>query len=105
MPIFVNCTCGKRLQGREADAGRQTRCPFCGNVLTLPGGEPERQPDRHGDPWPPPAPAPRPEPAPERESSPVQWHTCRVCQASFTTREVYADGDTVICKRCHEREE
>jgi hypothetical protein len=36
MPLAVTCECGKRLQAKDEYAGKQVRCPVCGNVLTLP---------------------------------------------------------------------
>src|SRR5713101_4080966 len=91
MPIFVNCVCGKRLQGQDQDAGRQTRCPYCGNILTLPHAAPSQPAET----WNAPAPAP---PAP----MPMTRYNCRVCGQSFAVHEVYSEGNTVICKRCHE---
>src|SRR5262249_2455721 len=37
MPIEFKCKCGKLLSAREEHAGRVTRCPACGNDLTIPG--------------------------------------------------------------------
>ncbi len=93
MAIFVTCTCGKRLQGKEEDAGKQTRCPFCGNVITLPAG-----PQAEESPWQapqPPAPTPRPPAAAQ--------FTCRVCGNVFGASEVYSEAGSTICKRCFER--
>lgn len=36
MPIRFRCSCGKQLQAREEFAGRQMKCPDCGQILTIP---------------------------------------------------------------------
>jgi hypothetical protein len=105
MPIFVNCVCGKRLQGRDEDAGRPTKCPFCGQILTLPAAE--AAPPLELDPWrspsvPSPAPPPPPAPAPAPQPVAAAGYVCRVCGRSFGGHEVYSEGSTVICKRCFE---
>ena len=38
MPIEFQCPCGKTLRTPDDTAGRQAKCPACGNVLTIPGG-------------------------------------------------------------------
>jgi hypothetical protein len=37
MSISFNCTCGKPLKSKEEMAGRKTKCPHCGAILTIPG--------------------------------------------------------------------
>jgi hypothetical protein len=37
MSINFNCTCGKPLKSKEEMAGRKTKCPHCGAILTIPG--------------------------------------------------------------------
>ncbi len=98
MPIFVNCDCGKRLQGRDEDAGRQTRCPYCNRIITLPGAAaaPEPAAPEPAAPWPSASPSPRPVPAAEFK--------CRVCRDSFAAAEVYNEDGRYICKRCFDRE-
>ena len=36
MPISVSCKCGKRFKARDEYAGRHTKCPSCGEPLTIP---------------------------------------------------------------------
>jgi hypothetical protein len=36
MPIKVMCLCGKRLVAQDAQAGKRTKCPACGQVLEIP---------------------------------------------------------------------
>ncbi len=35
--LTFTCSCGKRLQTKEENAGRSTRCPQCGKTLVIPG--------------------------------------------------------------------
>jgi hypothetical protein len=42
--IRFNCECGKALQAREEYAGQTTKCPDCGRLMTIPGGETAFQP-------------------------------------------------------------
>ncbi|SIO15975.1 protein of unknown function [Singulisphaera sp. GP187] len=37
MSISFNCECGKPLKSKEEMAGRKTKCPHCGAILTIPG--------------------------------------------------------------------
>ncbi len=41
MPISFACGCGKQLRAGDALAGKRTKCPVCGTVLTIPQPEPE----------------------------------------------------------------
>jgi hypothetical protein len=36
--IVFQCACGNPLQAREELAGKRTKCPKCGAMLTIPGG-------------------------------------------------------------------
>src|SRR5258708_3635722 len=36
MPIVVACQCGKRFKAGDQFAGKRTRCPGCGQPLTIP---------------------------------------------------------------------
>src|SRR5690606_8601992 len=36
MPILVTCECGRTLRARDAQAGKQCRCPACGLILIVP---------------------------------------------------------------------
>ncbi len=36
MAIVFSCTCGHPLRAKEEAAGRKTKCPHCGAVLTIP---------------------------------------------------------------------
>lgn len=36
MPIRVSCICGQAFQANDTLAGKQARCPKCGNVLLIP---------------------------------------------------------------------
>src|SRR4051812_3959889 len=94
MPIFVNCVCGKRLQGRDEDAGRQTRCPHCGKIITLPQ---ESEPE-----VPPPEPIPS---TPETREPAAREFVCRVCQRAFGISEVYSEDGAYVCKRCFNEQE
>jgi len=104
------------LQGRDEDAGRQARCPSCGNVLTLTATEKEAEElpprstarpadDDQAEKLPLKMNEPRSS-APESKSSSKSGkrYRCRVCDDSFSVDEVYEDGDDYICKSCHERE-
>ena len=48
--IRVTCRCGKILNAGDEHAGRQAKCPACGEVLTVPHPQAEA-----GQPQPPPA--------------------------------------------------
>lgn len=39
MPIRVSCQCGKALSVKDAMAGKAVKCPGCGNVVRVPGGD------------------------------------------------------------------
>jgi hypothetical protein len=51
MAIFT-CPCGKQLKAKDEDAGRRTKCPDCGQELTIPGPDeavrPAAEPGRSG---------------------------------------------------------
>ena len=36
--ISVQCACGKAFMTKPANAGKKTKCPSCGDMLTIPGG-------------------------------------------------------------------
>lgn len=36
MPITVTCHCGAQFRAKDEHAGRQTRCPQCGETMTIP---------------------------------------------------------------------
>ncbi len=55
MPILLTCDCGRKLKIDDQFAGKQGRCPGCGQVLEIPADG-----DRQG---PPPLPPPLPQPA------------------------------------------
>jgi hypothetical protein len=38
MPVVFACTCGKPLRAKEESAGKKTKCPQCGAIITIPGG-------------------------------------------------------------------
>ncbi|MBI3099807.1 MAG: zinc ribbon domain-containing protein [Planctomycetes bacterium] len=40
MPIAVSCACGKKLNVKDALAGKAIRCPGCQKVLKVPAGKP-----------------------------------------------------------------
>ena len=42
MAIAFDCACGKSLHAKDELAGKKTRCPGCGSILTIPA--PERAP-------------------------------------------------------------
>jgi hypothetical protein len=76
MAIHVTCSCGKVLQARDEDAGREAQCSACGRILTVPYiSEP---------------------PA----TSSVR---CDVCGGDFSPRDVYNEGGRIICKGCYGR--
>jgi hypothetical protein len=39
MAISLTCECGKKLGVKDEMAGKKVKCPGCGTVLTVPGGE------------------------------------------------------------------
>jgi hypothetical protein len=41
MAIAFQCSCGKALRAQSDAAGKRTKCPHCGNVLTIPGSAPK----------------------------------------------------------------
>jgi hypothetical protein len=42
MPIQFTCTCGRKLQAKEEQAGKRLKCPACQKVLSVPAsGEPK----------------------------------------------------------------
>jgi RsiW-degrading membrane proteinase PrsW (M82 family) len=40
MPIEVTCECGRQLRARDAQAGRQCKCPACGRLVLVPAPPP-----------------------------------------------------------------
>src|SRR5262245_36544007 len=38
------CNCGRRLKGRQADAGEQIECPDCGRTLQIPAADTDEPP-------------------------------------------------------------
>ena len=34
--ITIGCACGRRYQTQDANAGKRTRCPACGQLITVP---------------------------------------------------------------------
>ena len=38
MSIAFRCPCGRSLKAAPEQAGKKTKCPGCGNVLTIPAG-------------------------------------------------------------------
>ncbi len=92
MAIRVTCSCGKVLQARDQDAGRQAKCPACGKLLTLPGAEETEEPPRTSK-------APSGEQVTPKKTR--KLYTCSVCEGEFPSSEVYDDNGTIICKTCH----
>jgi hypothetical protein len=43
--IRFACPCGRQLQARDEDAGRQAKCPLCDAVSVIPDGSPPTAPD------------------------------------------------------------
>jgi predicted RNA-binding Zn-ribbon protein involved in translation (DUF1610 family) len=39
MAVSFYCSCGKRLRGRDDNAGKRVRCPRCGSVAIIPSSE------------------------------------------------------------------
>ena len=119
MAIRVTCGCGKILQARSEDAGRQAKCPSCGTILTLPSDEAEAPPElslplerieEPGDELSQPLPlesaeeeAEAIEPAPPQRRG-GRTFECRRCRGRFGVEDVYDDGGVYICRRCHERD-
>ena len=44
MPIVFYCTCGKKLQAKEEQAGKRLKCPGCQKVVSVPGMDQPRPP-------------------------------------------------------------
>ncbi len=44
MPIVVACQCGQQFRAKDEFAGRQMKCPKCGSVIQVPGGNAAQQP-------------------------------------------------------------
>ncbi|MBE3069367.1 MAG: hypothetical protein IMZ66_03935, partial [Planctomycetes bacterium] len=42
MPIQVACACGKTYTFKDENAGRQVKCPACGQAMRVPGHAPAR---------------------------------------------------------------
>ncbi|GAB4142761.1 MAG: hypothetical protein Tsb009_13290 [Planctomycetaceae bacterium] len=45
MPILVTCSCGAQYRVKDEHAGRQTNCPQCGELMTVPDVTDSSQPD------------------------------------------------------------
>ncbi len=58
MSIVVACQCGKRFKAGDQYAGKRTRCPGCGQVLTIPAIASAAPVARSAPPRPKPPPAP-----------------------------------------------
>lgn len=54
MPILVTCECGRTLRARDAQAGKQCRCPACGLILVVPLPAAEEPSVEQSAPTPPP---------------------------------------------------
>ncbi|NQT86949.1 hypothetical protein HQ560_09305 [bacterium] len=39
MPITFKCACGKKLRAPDGSSGKQTRCPVCQEVVTIPDSD------------------------------------------------------------------
>ena len=55
MAIVFPCHCGKPLRAQPESAGKKTKCPHCGAILTIPGGVPRVEPTPIHAPYPEPA--------------------------------------------------
>ena len=44
MAILIDCVCSKKIKASDEQAGRKVRCPGCGAILEVPGGEPAAAP-------------------------------------------------------------
>lgn len=42
MSIVFHCTCGRPLRASAEYSGKKTKCPGCGQVLTIPAAEPAK---------------------------------------------------------------
>ena len=48
MPIQITCQCGGKFAANRRARGKRVKCPACGKVLCVPGGESTTQPPASG---------------------------------------------------------
>jgi hypothetical protein len=102
MSIAFSCACGRSLRAGPHLAGKKTKCPGCGAVLTIPAAGEEA-------PAAPPAPKPKPAPAAAQVTAPVaptaapiaSAVTC-TCGKRIATKPEWA-GKTIKCPACENR--
>ena len=100
MSIAFSCECGRNLRAGPNLAGKKTKCPGCGAVLTIPAASEEAASA-------PPPPAPRPKPAPAAAqvtapAAPVAAAVTCTCGKRIATKPEWA-GKTIKCPACENR--
>jgi hypothetical protein len=98
MSIAFSCACGRNLRAGPHLAGKKTKCPGCGAVLTIPAESEEAAPAVA------PAPAPRPKTAPAaaQVTAPVASSVTCTCGKRIATKPEWA-GKTIKCPACENR--
>jgi hypothetical protein len=103
MSIAFSCACGRNLRAGPHLAGKKTKCPGCGAVLTIPAASEEAAPAAPAA-----APAPKPRPAPAAAqvtappaAAPAASVTCS-CGKRIATKPEWA-GKTIKCPACENR--
>ena len=100
MSIAFSCACGRSLRAGPQLAGKKTKCPGCGAVLTIPAAGEEAAPAA--------APAPKPKPAPAAAqvtapaAAPIASAVTCTCGKRIATKPEWA-GKTIKCPACENR--
>ena len=101
MSIAFSCACGRNLRAGPHLAGKKTKCPGCGAVLTIPAASEEAAPAVAPAP---PAAKPKPAPAAAHATAPsaaASAVTC-TCGKRIATKPEWA-GKTIKCPACENR--
>lgn len=94
MAIILTCNCGRTVQARNEDAGKQARCPACGTILTVP--YPDEMPLPTREPLALPS-----EPVDAPTPTPSGLSPCSDCGGLFPSGDVFSNAGRLYCKRCH----
>ncbi len=92
MPIRVECgSCGKKLNVKDASAGRRIKCPDCGDPIQVPGGKRRKKGARR-------------RPAPEEEDGETDYSSLDFGQLARLERrsESLGQGTVEECPACGE---
>jgi hypothetical protein len=95
MSIAFKCSCGRGLRANPEMAGKKTKCPGCGSILTIPAASAAAAPAAPAAPKPAPAPAALP---PSPAAAAAGMVTCE-CGAKIRTKPEWA-GKLIKCPKC-----